>query len=427
MSSLYLTDRAKNDIAIGPVNRLRFVLGSASGYSPGPSSAGIRGSQILSGEAADPVPVEHNLYKYVLSLSAADDLVFGEIAMLYPDNGLFGLCVFAQPQTKSSIGGDIDGIGGSLNVFVTTTGVAEVQVNAGFQLGQLKDIDNLPLTQDSRYMMYVVPSPREPKVPMMVVKESYLWGFSAYSLFRKASIVSATLTSLTIEGKHQMDENDIIQVGSGSLSAAVRRVRSSTMGELNTAIAFFRPLTEAPATGSQVYLFRPNYAGTPATTGSDGTGSDLFLPRDGSKAMYGTLQMGNQRISDQSDPQFDTDGSNKRYTDATRFFRSRVIPNATGTIVLNLDTHDLFTLTLVGNVNVAFTGGKEGQRVILRVKQDQVGGRTLTLPATVRTSLDVGTYQQKQTTSANAVDLLGLIPDTGSNRQDLVSITSNFM
>ena len=424
MSSLYLTERAKNDLEIGPVNRLKFILGSSYAYTPGTNTVGIKGAQVLSGDASDPVPVEHNLYRYSLSLAAADDLEFGEVALVYPDNGLFGIAVFARPQVKTSTGGDLDGIGGSMNIFVTTTGVAEVQVNAGFQLGKLTDLDNLPLTQDSRYQLYTVPTPKDPKVPMLVVKENYLWGFSAYSLFRKSTVVSATLSSITIADKHLMEENDIVQLGSGSLSAAVRKVRSSSLGELNTAISFFRPLTVVPLVGSQVYLFRSNYAGTPDTGGAGGVGTDLFLPRDGSASMYGVLNMANHRLSEVGDPMFETDAANQRFAHATRFKRANIITNATGTIVLNLNSYDFFTLTLVGNVNLAFVGGTEGQGVVLRIKQDQVGGRTLTLPATVRVSSENGQYQATQT--ANAVDLLALWPDTGSNRQDLVSVVHDF-
>ena len=424
MSSLYLTDRAKDDLAIGPVNRLRFILGSSYGYTPGSNSTGIRGTQILTGEASDPIPIEHNLYKYVLSLSAADDFTFGEIALVYPDNSLFGIAVFAKQQTKTSVGGDLDGIGGSINVFANTSGVAEVQINAGFQLGKLPDIDNLPLTVDSRYSMYVVPSPKEPKVPLQAMKGDYLWGFSGYSLYHKSTIVSSSLTSITIAEKHQMDENDIIQVGTGDMSAAVRRVRSSTVGEINTAISFYRPLTAAPQPGAQVYLFRPNYSGTPTVGGGTG-GTTLFLPRDGSDSMFGTLQMGGNRISELQDPEFDTDGANKRFAHATRFKRTRVIANATGTIVLQLNTHDQFLLTLVGNVQLAFSGGVEGQSIVIRLKQDSTGNRTVSLPATVRTSADAG-GQYVATANANAVDILGLLVDAASNRQDLVSVIRNF-
>ncbi len=95
--AIFLTAQATSDLANGAVTNLKFALGSSYGYIPGPGDTGVRGSVILQGSVSAPVVAGPSLYKYSISLNSADDISFGEIALLYANNSLFGLISYLEP------------------------------------------------------------------------------------------------------------------------------------------------------------------------------------------------------------------------------------------------------------------------------------------------------------------------------------------
>lgn len=99
----------------------------------------------------------------------------------------------------------------------------------------------------------------------------------------------------------------------------------------------------------------------------------------------------------------------------------RVLVNntATGAISINWALYDVVYLTLVGDVVLTFSGAAAEQGCVLRLKQDTVGGRTVTLPATVRYSTTLSGFTASLLPSV--VDRVGFIFDSGDSKYDLVS------
>lgn len=82
-----------------------------------------------------------------------------------------------------------------------------------------------------------------------------------------------------------------------------------------------------------------------------------------------------------------------------------VTANSTTTTTLNLANGNVFNITLVGNTTLAFSGATSGRAcaISLYLRQDATGGRTVTIPSSVRWA---GGTDPTLTTSANAVDIL---------------------
>lgn len=59
------------------------------------------------------------------------------------------------------------------------------------------------------------------------------------------------------------------------------------------------------------------------------------------------------------------------------------------TINLDLDAYNVADVTLTGNPTINFTNGVDGQKIVLRLRQDGVGSRTVTWGSMVRFSTDV--------------------------------------
>ena len=82
-------------------------------------------------------------------------------------------------------------------------------------------------------------------------------------------------------------------------------------------------------------------------------------------------------------------------------------------------------ITLTGSpTTFTFTGGRNGAKYVLEVKQDATGNRSFTLPAKVR----YGTYIPNidPSTSANKTDKLGFIYDSTADKYDLVAVAYGF-
>lgn len=81
-------------------------------------------------------------------------------------------------------------------------------------------------------------------------------------------------------------------------------------------------------------------------------------------------------------------------------------------------------ITLAGPTTLTFTGGRNGAKYVLEIKQDATGSRTYTLPAKVR----YGTYIPNVdiTSTPNKTDKLGFIYDSAADKYDLVAVAYGF-
>lgn len=81
-------------------------------------------------------------------------------------------------------------------------------------------------------------------------------------------------------------------------------------------------------------------------------------------------------------------------------------------------------ITLAGPTTLTFTGGRNGAKYVLEIKQDATGSRSLTLPAKVR----YGTYipNVDLSTTPNKTDKLGFIYNQADDKYDLVAVAYGF-
>lgn len=92
---------------------------------------------------------------------------------------------------------------------------------------------------------------------------------------------------------------------------------------------------------------------------------------------------------------------------------------ASGNVTINWANYDVAVMVLTGNVTLAFSGATPEQGCILRLKQDGTGGRTVTLPNSVRYGASLTGYAPSS--AAGVADRVGFIYDSIDNKYDLVS------
>lgn len=83
--------------------------------------------------------------------------------------------------------------------------------------------------------------------------------------------------------------------------------------------------------------------------------------------------------------------------------QTTIVPYA-ATISVDLDAYNVADVTLTGDPTINFTGGEDGQIVVLRLRQDGTGTRVVTWGAMVRFSTD--TPEPTLSTAAGALDYL---------------------
>lgn len=94
------------------------------------------------------------------------------------------------------------------------------------------------------------------------------------------------------------------------------------------------------------------------------------------------------------------------------------------TLELDWSRFDVVRGVLEGNTVLEFDGAFDGQRVILELRQDAVGGRTVTWPANIRFSTLITSIS---TSSApNATDRFGFIYNAGTDTYDLMALARGF-
>ena len=92
---------------------------------------------------------------------------------------------------------------------------------------------------------------------------------------------------------------------------------------------------------------------------------------------------------------------------------------ASGSLTINWALYDVAVLTVVGNLSLTFSGATQEQGCIVRLKQDGVGGRTVSLPSSVRYGSALTGYAPS--TASNVSDRIGFIYDSIDNKYDFVS------
>jgi hypothetical protein len=96
---------------------------------------------------------------------------------------------------------------------------------------------------------------------------------------------------------------------------------------------------------------------------------------------------------------------------------------SSGSYALDISQYDEFQLTLTGNTTLSFSNALPGDHFIVRIKQDATGGRTLTLPNTVRYNSSITSYTA--TSAANSLDRLGFFYDGVDAKFDLLALVKN--
>lgn len=101
--------------------------------------------------------------------------------------------------------------------------------------------------------------------------------------------------------------------------------------------------------------------------------------------------------------------------------RIHVIPDTdTGVIACDWAAYDEIRVLLTSDATFTFSGAMDGQGCILKLKQDAVGNRSVTLPAAVRFNALILSYNN--TRPAGRADKIGFVYDGGDARYDFVSI-----
>lgn len=75
---------------------------------------------------------------------------------------------------------------------------------------------------------------------------------------------------------------------------------------------------------------------------------------------------------------------------------------------------------LAGNTTFTFSNARDGEKLVLELKQDATGSRTITLPSNVRYSLYVPSVTLS--TTAGYIDKLGFIYNATDDKYDLVAV-----
>lgn len=104
--------------------------------------------------------------------------------------------------------------------------------------------------------------------------------------------------------------------------------------------------------------------------------------------------------------------------------RIQTVTSASGAIICNWENYDEIRLRLTGDVILTFQGPKDGQGCLLKITQDSVGGRTVTLPTSVRYNNLVQGYTPTPTPGLS--DKVGFIYDSGDATYDFVTFVPGF-
>lgn len=96
------------------------------------------------------------------------------------------------------------------------------------------------------------------------------------------------------------------------------------------------------------------------------------------------------------------------------------------TVNINWDLANCHRLTLTGSpTTLTFSGGVDGEKLILELTQDSTGSRLITLPSNVRFSTILPSVILS--TSPGYMDKLGFMYNAAANKYDLVAVIYGFI
>lgn len=91
---------------------------------------------------------------------------------------------------------------------------------------------------------------------------------------------------------------------------------------------------------------------------------------------------------------------------------------------VNLDVYQVADITLTGNPTINLTSGAHGQKIMLRLKQDGTGSRTVTWGSAVRFGADIPSVTLS--TTAGKTDVIGFVFDAVAGKYDLVAVAKGY-
>lgn len=91
-----------------------------------------------------------------------------------------------------------------------------------------------------------------------------------------------------------------------------------------------------------------------------------------------------------------------------------------GTLACDWDAFDEIRVTLTSSVALTFSGARDGQACLIKLRQDSTGGRSVSFPAGVRFNSLITSYAVS--TGPGKADKIGFIYDGEDSKYDLVSI-----
>jgi hypothetical protein len=94
------------------------------------------------------------------------------------------------------------------------------------------------------------------------------------------------------------------------------------------------------------------------------------------------------------------------------------------TVAINWNDANCQRVTLGGSTTFTFTGGVDGEKLILELKQDATGSRLITLPSNVRFSSTIPSILLS--TDAGRIDKLGFMFNSTDSKYDLVAVSYGF-
>lgn len=85
---------------------------------------------------------------------------------------------------------------------------------------------------------------------------------------------------------------------------------------------------------------------------------------------------------------------------------------------------DISKLTLTGNATITNSGAVDGQKLLLEVKQDGTGSRTISFTSEVRYGSDITSLTLS--TAPNKLDRIGLIYNASASKYDVIAFVKGF-
>lgn len=96
------------------------------------------------------------------------------------------------------------------------------------------------------------------------------------------------------------------------------------------------------------------------------------------------------------------------------------------TVTLDFSAHDVFEITLTGNITIDFTGGTDGQRAQVRLTQDGTGSRTVTWGTSVAFGSDVTSAGITASTGASKVDYFAVAYSGAATKYHMIAAARGY-